>query len=52
MVEFGKKSYKPFASTLPVGEKPSYAVVQLDFDEFFELMKLKIAFQHRSIQLM
>lgn len=53
MVEFDrKKSYKPFVSTLSFDEKPSYSVVQLDFDDFFELMKLKIAFQHRSIQLM
>ena len=44
MVDFGKKSYKPFASTLPVGEKPPYAVVQLNFDDFYEMMKLKIAF--------
>lgn len=53
MLDSGRfKEYKPRPNQLPADEKPPYAVVQMDFEDFFDLMRLKITYQQRSIQKM
>ena len=43
MLDSGRfKEYKPKPQQLPADELPPYSVVQMNFEDFFDLMKLKI----------